>query len=77
MTLDVDFVVTSDGQLPTRDNSQPLNGADGRGSCVWFNQATMHQTSELGYHTVAQAKAAGASTRCDAESLINGGFFPQ
>lgn len=42
--------------MPTPKNSQKLNGEGGRGSAVWFNQATMFQTAELGYNTVAEAE---------------------
>ncbi|KAG2337864.1 hypothetical protein BDR05DRAFT_838057, partial [Suillus weaverae] len=28
-----------------------IYGGDGRGSCVWFNQASMFQTAELGFAT--------------------------
>ncbi|KAK7047835.1 hypothetical protein VNI00_006163 [Paramarasmius palmivorus] len=71
------FVVT-EGDHPTPSNTHPLcncgdwdashdekwNNAVGRGSMVWFNQATMFQTSELGYPTVKAAKAAGVDTAC-------------
>jgi hypothetical protein len=73
---DVEFVLTHDGQLPNKDNSTPLDGADGRGSCVWFNQETMFQSSELGYGTVQEAAAAGADTSCDAEALLHKDYFP-
>ncbi|KAK1224974.1 hypothetical protein PQX77_012123 [Marasmius sp. AFHP31] len=86
----LNFVVT-DGSKPTRDNSKPLNclcrnpradhgkdwdNAHGRGSMVWFNQASMFQTTELGYNTVAQAAAADAKTNCDAEEWLSKGIFP-
>ncbi|KAK1233413.1 hypothetical protein PQX77_003427 [Marasmius sp. AFHP31] len=86
----LNFVVT-DGSKPTRDNSKPLNclcrnpradhgkdwqNAHGRGSMVWFNQASMFQTTELGYNTVAQAAAADAKTTCDAEEWLAKGIFP-
>ncbi|KAK7030350.1 hypothetical protein VNI00_014207 [Paramarasmius palmivorus] len=79
MDLDqLDFVVTEGEDKPTKENSIPLcscgtptpdhgaawERADGRGSIVWFNQATMFQTSELGYDTVKEAKAAGGSGTC-------------
>ncbi|EIM81551.1 uncharacterized protein STEHIDRAFT_114974 [Stereum hirsutum FP-91666 SS1] len=57
-----EIVTTQDGSKPTRENSEPLDGRDGRGSAVWFNQATMFQTSELGFNTVAEAEEAGADT---------------
>lgn len=67
-----EVVTTEDGSRPTRENSQPLDGTDGRGSAVWFNQATMFQSAETGYDTMAQAKAAGADTR----SKFNKDSFP-
>jgi hypothetical protein len=73
---DVEFVSTHDGQLPSKDGSTPLDGADGRGSCVWFNQASMFQSSELGYGTIQEAAAAGANTSCDAETLLRNNHFP-
>ncbi|KAL0064995.1 hypothetical protein AAF712_007986 [Marasmius tenuissimus] len=86
----LNFVVT-DGERPTKGNSRPLeclcrnsqadHGEDwekahGRGSMVWFNQASMFQTTELGYNTIAQASAAGAQTTCDAEEWLGSGIFP-
>jgi hypothetical protein len=73
----VEFVVTSNGELPTPRNSAPLDGRDGRGSCVWFNQASLFQTSELGFETGAAAKEARADAMSNAESLIDGGLFLQ
>jgi hypothetical protein len=73
---DVEFVRTHNGQLPTKDNSTALDGADGRGSCVWFNQASMFQSSELGYGTIQEAAAAGVDTSCDAEALLQNNYFP-
>jgi len=72
----VEFVVTSNGELPTPRNSAPLDGGDGRGSCVWFNQASLFQTSELGFETIAAAKEAGADATSNAEYLIDAGLFP-
>jgi hypothetical protein len=73
---DVDFVITHNGELPNKNNTTPLDGADGRGSCVWFNQATMFQSSELGYNTVQDAADAGVDTTCDAKALLQKGYFP-
>lgn len=56
-------MTTADGSRPTRENSDPLDGGAGRGSAVWFNQATMFQTAELGYNTMADAEEAGVDTR--------------
>jgi hypothetical protein len=73
---DLEFVSTSSGEFPTPENSSPLDGGDGRGSCVWFNQATMFQTGELGFSTIEKARLAHAPYKCDAASLINKGLFP-
>ncbi|KAG1717402.1 hypothetical protein EDB19DRAFT_1653814 [Suillus lakei] len=72
---DLQFVCTN-GALPTEENSSPLDGGDGRGSCVWFNQATMFQSAELGFATVADAQRAGAPCTSNAPSLIDQGLFP-
>ena len=73
--LDVEFVRTN-GEIPTPQNSMPINGADGRGSCVWFNQATMFQSTELGHNTVADAKLAGNSGTSDFQELLRKDLFP-
>ncbi|KAL0067939.1 hypothetical protein AAF712_005108 [Marasmius tenuissimus] len=85
------FVVT-DGNEPTKDSCRPLSclcgdpykdhgekwqKAHGRGSLVWFNQASMFQTTELGYNTVEEARSAGAETDCDIKGLLEKGIFPQ
>ncbi|KAK1219073.1 hypothetical protein PQX77_018222 [Marasmius sp. AFHP31] len=91
----LDFVVTEDGSIPTRDNSRPLcccgesgddihgsdwNTAKGRGSMVWFNQATMFQTSELGeetgYTTVELAKANKVPSQSNTEFWKNQNIHP-
>ncbi|KAJ3816186.1 hypothetical protein F5880DRAFT_1438931, partial [Lentinula raphanica] len=57
---------TKNGQRPTKENTTPLHfcgcdshegnqawaRAEGRGSLVWFNQASMIQTSEVGVSTL-------------------------
>ncbi|KAL0568764.1 hypothetical protein V5O48_013215 [Marasmius crinis-equi] len=93
----LDFVVTKDGKTPTRSESEPLcascpnfdpeqhgddwKKANGRGSMVWFNQATMFQTSELdeetGYTQVGRAEAAGAPSQCNTEYWKSMGIHPQ
>ncbi|KAJ7583698.1 hypothetical protein C8J56DRAFT_1097308 [Mycena floridula] len=62
----------------TRENSTPLGineeawtNGDGCGSIVFFNQATMFQTSETGYATLKLAQKDGADATCDVESLEN------
>jgi len=54
-------------QRPTPENSRPIRAGDeyGRGSLVYFNQATMYQTSETGYTTVGEAVRAGESGKAD------------
>ncbi|KAJ7583985.1 hypothetical protein C8J56DRAFT_1054507 [Mycena floridula] len=86
---DVEFVMTHNGELPTRENSVPLDGCGGRGSFVWFNQATMFQSGELGLEstmtaeleklgvrTVAQAKALGVDLTCDVKEMLAQEMFP-
>ncbi|KAF8335643.1 hypothetical protein F5887DRAFT_921052 [Amanita rubescens] len=70
------IVVTNNGEYPTPDNSVPLNDGTGRGSAVWFNQASMFQTAELGVSTIAEAKRFGMDATCDAKGLIDNGLFP-
>lgn len=76
LVTDIEFVSTNSGEYPTPENSSPLDGGDGRGSCVWFNQATMFQTAELGFSTIAKARLANAPHTCDPSSLIDKGLFP-
>ncbi|KAJ3859291.1 hypothetical protein EV359DRAFT_51095 [Lentinula novae-zelandiae] len=84
------IVTTERHETPTPENSKPLSfcgcqshndnlgwtEADGRGSMVWFNQASMIQTSELGVPTVEQARRLGMDTSCDGDSWITRGVFP-
>lgn len=60
---DIEFVCAPAGVQPTRDSYTPLQegGDKGRGSFVFFNQATMYQSSETGYGTLGAAKKAGHS----------------
>lgn len=75
-------MTTEDGEIPTKENSKPLNvdaeaweKGYGRGSAVWFSQASMFMTSELG-STVSQAKQAGVKSTCDIDSWLEKGIFP-
>jgi hypothetical protein len=54
-------------QRPTPQNSRPIKEGDerGRGSLVYFNQATMYQTSETGHATLGEAIRAGESGKAD------------
>ena len=65
-----------EGEIPTPENTTPLDDGRGRGSVVWFNQATMFQTSELGVPTIKEAKALGLDATSDALSFIDRGLFP-
>ncbi|KAJ3927749.1 MAG: hypothetical protein NXY57DRAFT_1042181 [Lentinula lateritia] len=81
---------TKNGEKPTSNNSTPLYScnchshdqnsawarAEGRGSMVWFNQASMFQTSELGINTLREAREAGMDTNCDAKFWLEQGVFP-
>ena len=80
------FVTTTDGRPPNQEqqNFEPLseeeqawNRADGRGSLVWFNQATLFQSAELGVSTIKKAKKCGLDTHSDAQTLITKGLFPK
>ncbi len=61
---DLHIVTTADGAYPTPQTSSPLKGVEGRGSVVFFNQATMFQMGENG-SSVKDARAKGQSTTCD------------
>ena len=68
--LDIEFVIT-DGEWPTKHNSRPMKDDQfGRGSIVFFNQATMLQSSESGFMTLKQAAAAGASTTSNYDEIV-------
>ncbi|KAF9026649.1 hypothetical protein BDZ89DRAFT_1134689 [Hymenopellis radicata] len=84
--FNVDIVTTPDGTCPTPENSKPLAGptltrpenvseedweaGNGRGSVVWFNQASMFQTSETGFKTLTVARKAGHSGNANIEELL-------
>ncbi|KAF8955740.1 hypothetical protein BDZ97DRAFT_1764553 [Flammula alnicola] len=50
-----------DGEKPTPEKSRPLGGEgdEGRGSLVYFNQATMYHGPETSYDTLQEARKAG------------------
>lgn len=64
---DIKFVAVEGGATPTLENSIPLEPGDesGRGSLVYFNQASMHQSAETGFATIGDAKLAGFSGKTD------------
>ncbi|EEB90843.1 hypothetical protein MPER_10898 [Moniliophthora perniciosa FA553] len=49
----------------SEDHGDKWEKAQGRGSIVWFNQASLFQTSELGYDTIEEAEAHGKDTHCN------------
>ncbi|KAH9840804.1 uncharacterized protein C8Q71DRAFT_741322 [Rhodofomes roseus] len=72
---DIEFVVT-DGDWPTKHNSRPIDGDDcGRGSMVWFNMATMIQTSETGHATLKKAAKAGVKITSDYDAEVERAFL--
>jgi len=61
---DIEFVITEDGSHPTLQNSKPVavDGDEcGRGSIVFFNEATMFYGPETGYSTLSEAREAQES----------------
>ncbi|KAJ3849800.1 hypothetical protein EV368DRAFT_46605, partial [Lentinula lateritia] len=79
------IVTTLNGEKPSKQNSNPLYfcgcdshegnqgwaEADGRGSMVWFNQASMFQTSETGFNNLKEPREAGADDKCDMLSWLD------
>lgn len=62
MFLDIKIVLTeNDVDIPTPQNSWPIQEGDdeGRGSVVYFNMATMFQSSESGFNSLKEAKKHG------------------
>lgn len=64
---DIQFVAADGRQRPTPENSRPLQEGDecGWGSLVFFNQATMYQSSETNCSTMQEAVKAGGSGVAD------------
>lgn len=59
-------MVITDGSYPTKANSTELDPeVHGRGSWVYFNEATMYMSSETGHGTLNNAKARGHSGTTD------------
>jgi hypothetical protein len=69
-------VTTEDGAYPTLQNSMPLQPGDeeGRGSLVFFNEASMHQSAETGYSTLKDARKNGHSGNTDYGSDAQAAF---
>ena len=80
-----EIVVTEDGQKPDleKGNAKPLTDhekwdkAHGRGSMVWFNQATLFQSAELGVKTIKAATARRMNATSDYRSMVESGYFPE
>ncbi|CAA7271224.1 unnamed protein product [Cyclocybe aegerita] len=77
--IDVDdfkFVTMVDGETPTPENSLPLEqgGDEGRGSIVFFNQASMYAALESGWDTLYDAREAGHSGTSDYGRTVAGSF---
>ncbi|KAF9000561.1 hypothetical protein BDZ89DRAFT_1121642 [Hymenopellis radicata] len=84
----IKIVTTKNGEKPTPENSKPLDqqplerpenvseedwaAGNGRGSVVWFNQASMFQTAETGYDTLTLAREAGHTGNCDVQTFLYG-----
>ncbi len=66
------FVSAPEGETPRPDNTLPLGvgGEEGRGSWVYFNEASMHQSSETGYSSLKEARLRGHSGKTDYSSDI-------
>jgi hypothetical protein len=69
-------VTTRSGEYPTLENSTPVQPGDeeGRGSLVYFNEASMHQSAETGYDTLKLARLAGLSGSTDYGSDAQAAF---
>ncbi|KAF9474801.1 hypothetical protein BDN70DRAFT_898677 [Pholiota conissans] len=74
---DIKFVTTEGEERPTPQNSTPIGEGDdkGRGSLVYFNQASMYQSSETGCSTLKEAiRTQVHSGRLDKETTIQQAF---
>jgi hypothetical protein len=68
--------VSTNGEYPTPSNSEDITGHDdqGRGSFVFFNQASMFQGPETGHDTLKEARAHGHSGKSDAQKTAQEAF---
>ncbi|KDR72454.1 hypothetical protein GALMADRAFT_143286 [Galerina marginata CBS 339.88] len=73
---DFKFVTTEGNERPTPENSTPLSEGDdqGRGSLVYFNQATMYQSSETNHPTLMEAMENGHSGTTDYKGTTQNSF---
>ncbi|KAF9515163.1 hypothetical protein BS47DRAFT_1391892 [Hydnum rufescens UP504] len=71
----MEMVTTSNWELPVPENTSPLRRiSSGRGSIVFFNQASMFQSSELDSASVEMAKSEGKSGGTDYAAKANEGY---
>ncbi len=74
LPADIKVVTTPDGEVPNDKNSHPLynqwDEGEERGSCVWFNQATMFQSSELDITTMKKAWEDGLEVDIDFPEMV-------
>lgn len=70
------FVTVDGTERPTRENSRPIAEGDdnGRGSLVFFNQATMRTGPVTGYNTLKEARLHGHSGTVDYGNDIQAAF---
>lgn len=74
---DIEFRRTLDGIPPVHPStSLHLNDGDasGRGSIVFFNEATTYQTAELRHRTKKEALNAGVNVKRDLGTDVNAAF---
>ncbi|KAF8200141.1 hypothetical protein BJ912DRAFT_836551, partial [Pholiota molesta] len=74
---DFKFVTTDGDERPLPGNSTPIEDGDdeGRGSLVYFNQASMYRSSETDNETVAEAIAKGHSGKVDYSASVQEAFL--
>jgi hypothetical protein len=69
--LDIKFVTTEGLECPTPENSKPLQAGDdeGRGSLVYFNEATMYQSQKQTLPPSKRPKRRGTQARRTTEKM--------
>ena len=83
---DFAIITTEDGTKPTMEQARnaprlPVNEEAlaqnelGRGSMVWFNQATMFQSSELDIRTVKEGMGMGINTTTNVQEWLKKKVF--
>lgn len=74
--LDIRFVTTEGEERPTPENSTPIEPGDeeGRGTFVYFNEATMYQSSETGFGSLHEARKAKQSVTVNWQEKANEAF---